>query len=72
MLKKLKLAIVLTLLIALLSGSTAMATSEMTPAKLPTSGADPMSVAPIGLVIFGLASLGVGLVGYALTRRKST
>ena len=71
MLNKLNTAIVVAMLMTLLLGSTAMATSEMVPARQPTTGADPMSIAPISLVAFGLVSLGIGLVGYARSRRKS-
>jgi hypothetical protein len=71
MLKKLNSAILLTMLLTFLLGSRAMAASEMAPARLPTTGADPTSVASIGLVVFGFASLGIGLVGYVLSRRGS-
>ena len=46
-------------------------TPEPTPAALPTTGADPMSLAPVGLVIFGVISMGIGVAGYALRRRRS-
>jgi hypothetical protein len=72
MLKKPNSAIVLAMLLTFFLESRAMAASEMAPVRLPTTGADPTSVASIGLVIFGFASLGIGLVGYALSRRRST
>jgi hypothetical protein len=69
--KKLRLAIVSTLLVTLLLGGKAMAGPEAVPVKLTTTGADSMTAAPIGLIIFGVASLGIGLIGYAMARRKS-
>ena len=44
---------------------------EAAPEALPETGADPVSLAPVGLVIFGVLSMGVGVVGYAVNRRKS-
>jgi hypothetical protein len=41
------------------------------PDVLPTTGADPVSLAPVGLVIFGVASIGIGVVGYAVRRRSA-
>ncbi|MFZ5918817.1 MAG: rhodanese-like domain-containing protein [Chloroflexota bacterium] len=46
-------------------------TEEATPEVLPVTGMDPVSVAPIGLVIFGALSMGIGAVGYAINRRKA-
>ncbi|MFZ5917970.1 MAG: hypothetical protein ACOYZ7_13595 [Chloroflexota bacterium] len=37
----------------------------------PQLAIDPAYVAPIGLVIFGIASLGMGAVGYILSLRRS-
>jgi len=72
MLKRLNLAIVLTLLVTSLLGGTAMAAPQVAPVQLPTAGPDLTSVAPIGLIIFGFASLGIGVIGYAIARRRSS
>jgi rhodanese-related sulfurtransferase len=47
------------------------ATPEPTPEALPETGADPVSLAPVGLIIFGILSMGIGVVGYAARRRRS-
>jgi len=52
-------------------GSLASAAEEAAPEVLPTTGADPVSLAPIGLVIFGVASMGIGMAGFAIRRRKA-
>jgi rhodanese-related sulfurtransferase len=41
------------------------------PEMLPTTGADAVSLAPIGLAIFGIISMGIGVTGYAIRRLKS-
>jgi rhodanese-related sulfurtransferase len=41
------------------------------PEVLPTTGADPVNVASIGLVVFGVASMSLGVAGYAIRRRKA-
>ncbi|UCC65551.1 MAG: hypothetical protein JSV36_11105 [Anaerolineae bacterium] len=69
--KKLNLAIVLSLLVTSLLGGTVMAAQQVAPVQLPTAGPDLMRVAPIGLIIFGFASLGIGVIGYAIARRRS-
>lgn len=42
------------------------------PEVLPTSGADLAGLAPIGLIIVGVISLGLGATGYAVRRRRTT
>lgn len=44
--------------------------SEVAPAAMPTTGGEPLETAPFGLVLAGLASLGLGVTIYAVRRRQ--
>jgi len=44
--------------------------SEVAPAVMPTTGGDPLATAPFGLVLAGMALLGIGLAIYAVRRRQ--
>jgi len=44
--------------------------SEVAPAAMPTTGGDSLGTAPFGLVLAGLASVGIGLAIYAVRRRQ--
>jgi len=71
--KKLGVSAILTLLATLLLTGTASAARYSGLFLLTTheSGIDLASLAPVGLIIFGIASLGVGVVGYAISQRRS-
>ncbi|MCP4542681.1 MAG: carbonate dehydratase [Chloroflexi bacterium] len=45
--------------------------AEPVPALLPATGAESVDLATFGLVLAGMASLGMGLLGYTRRRRKS-
>jgi len=44
--------------------------SEVAPAAMPTTGGDPLATVPFGLVLAGMALLGIGLAIYAVRRRQ--
>ena len=68
--KKLRTIAVLGLTINLLTTKTVLASSTFV-FNVSQLGIDPANVAPIGLVIFGIASLGVGALSYILSLRRS-
>jgi hypothetical protein len=68
--KRLGAIALLGLIINLLTTKTALASFTFV-FSAPQLGIDPTSVAPIGLVIFGIASLGMGALSYILALRRS-
>ena len=70
--KKLSLSAILTLPAGLLLTGTASASQYSGLFLLTTdnSNIDLANLAPVGLIIFGIASLGVGVVGYVISRRR--